>query len=45
MRSFIRVDGSRYYTSNYIRDNQRPKAIVKAIGIGLLCLFIALIIS
>ena len=52
MRNFIRIDGTRYYTSNYIRytsnyirDNQRPKAIVKAIGIGLLCLFIALIIK
>ena len=45
MRSFIRVDGTRYYTSDFIRDNQRPKAIVKAIGIGLLCIFIAFIIN
>lgn len=45
MRNFIRVDGTRYYTSNYIRDNQRPNAIVKAIAIGLLCVFIALIIK
>ena len=45
MRSFIRVDGTRYYTSNYISDNQRSYGIVKAIAIGLLCLFIALIIK
>lgn len=45
MRSFIRVNGTHYYTSDYVRDNQRSYAIVKAISLGLLCIFIAFIIS